>query len=157
MIPPHNNRNPHSFLPPYSKHLIVNNYSIFDEFFQLQNNLLIAHIQSVTKRYGTNFRTHSPHLEDKIMLNEHGSGNALFPCQNPFSPTLHSTWGKCTLGYVWLTYKIIIIVGHCLFTCNINCFSDQNELGKHTVYCVEFITDLAFCINAEGGHFEHLL
>ena len=43
------------------------------------------------------------------MLYEHGSGNALFPCQNPFSLTLVvSTWGNCTLGYVWLTYKIIV-------------------------------------------------
>ena len=44
-------------------------------------------IQGVTKRYGTNFRTHSSHLEGEIMLYEHESGNALFPC----SPTLHST------------------------------------------------------------------
>ena len=40
----------------------------------------VAKIQSVTKRYGTNFRTHPSHLEDEIMLYEHGSGNALFPC-----------------------------------------------------------------------------
>ena len=40
----------------------------------------VANIQSVTKRHGTNFRTHSSHLEDEIMLYEHGSGNALFPC-----------------------------------------------------------------------------
>ena len=39
-----------------------------------------ANIQGVTKRYGTNFRTHSSHLEDEIMSYEHGSGNALFPC-----------------------------------------------------------------------------
>ena len=36
-------------------------------------------IPGVTKRYGTNFRTHSSHLEDEIMLYEHGSGNALIP------------------------------------------------------------------------------
>jgi len=36
--------------------------------------------KGVTKRYGTNFRTHSSHLEVEIMLYEHGSGNALFPC-----------------------------------------------------------------------------
>jgi hypothetical protein len=36
-----------------------------------------------------------------------------------------------------------------LFTCNISCFSDQNELGKHTVYYVVFITDLVFCSEME--------
>ena len=39
-----------------------------------------AYIQGVTKKYGTNFRTHSSQLEDEIMLYEHGSGNALFSC-----------------------------------------------------------------------------
>ena len=34
-------------------------------------------IPGVTKRYGTNFRTHSSHLEEEIMLYEHGSGNAV--------------------------------------------------------------------------------
>ena len=48
-------------------------------------------MQGVTERHGTNFRTLSSHLEGEIMLYEHGSGNALFPCWNPFSPTLHST------------------------------------------------------------------
>ena len=37
-------------------------------------------IHTVTKRYGTNFRTHSSHLEDEIMLYEHRSENALLSC-----------------------------------------------------------------------------
>ena len=41
---------------------------------------LYSYIQGVIKSYGTNFRTHSSHLEDKIMLYELGAGNALFPC-----------------------------------------------------------------------------
>ena len=41
------------------------------------------------KRYGTNFRTHSSYLEDKIMLYEHGSGNALFPLK------LEISMGSC--------------------------------------------------------------
>ena len=65
-------------------------------------------------------------------------------------------------GYVWLTYKIIVgsppVFGF-TFSCfhatnviaclhvTINCFSDQNELGKHTVYCVVFITYFFFCIS----------
>ena len=47
---------------------------------RLKSVLCDVCIQGVTKRYGTNFRTHSSHLEDEIMLYEHGSGNALCPC-----------------------------------------------------------------------------
>ena len=44
-----------------------------------QSMRIVSNIQGVTKRYGTNFRAHSSHLEDEIMLYEHGSGNASFP------------------------------------------------------------------------------
>ena len=89
----------------------------------------MIHILGVTKRHGTNFRTHSSHLEDEIKLYEHGSGNALFP----FSPTFHSIWGKCTLGYA-------ILQGY-FSACGI-----QYDGGR-----------VDACINADGGHFEHLL
>ena len=39
---------------------------------------MYEYIQDVTKSYGTNFMTHSSHLEDEIMLYEHGSGNELY-------------------------------------------------------------------------------
>ena len=37
----------------------------------------LYNIPGVTKRYGTKFRMHSSHLEDEIMLYEHGSGNVV--------------------------------------------------------------------------------
>ena len=57
-------------------HILAQSYNL--KFLSKKWNIFL-NIQGVTKRYGTNFRTHSSHLEDEIMLYEHGFGNALFP------------------------------------------------------------------------------
>ena len=94
---------------------------------------VIVAIPGVTKRYGTNFRTHSSHLEDEIMLYEHGSGNFLFP------------WGKCTLGYVWLTYKIIV-GSPSMFCFTFSCFHATDVIACFMwyagTYLVFFISHL---------------
>jgi hypothetical protein len=56
-------------------HILTNTGILRHSYMKLKQTWIIYRV--VTKRYGTNFRTNSSHLEDEIMLYEHGSGNAV--------------------------------------------------------------------------------
>ena len=97
--------------------------------------------QDVTKSYGTNFKTHSSHFKDESMLYEHGSGNALF------------SWGKCTLVYVWLTYKIIVGLPP-VFCFTFSCFHVTNAIacfmwyaGTQIFFCISHL--LMYCVESK--------